>query len=283
MEQTISTTCCETEPMIRKRHNKIQIGCYKKDHTVRYFLIGVAVLTLISFLSLDIDWYKLLVRLPEIPLVFVKLFMFHFNKMDQIITAFLETVSVAVLSTFLGIILGMIFGVFAADNILRIRFLPTFVKAFFSFIRAIPTVVWVLLMLVCLGFGPGAGIVGLCIHTTAFFTRSFAQSFEDVSDEVIEALEVTGARKMQIFFQAILHSSLSQIIAWIGMRFEINFAECAILGMVGAGGIGFMISNSIQGYDYGTAGVAIVIVFLFAYGIERTFVAIKRTLAKSIA
>ena len=195
--------------------------------------------------------------------------------------AFYETISVAVLSTFIGIILGMFFGIFAADNILRIRFLPTFVKAFFSFIRAIPTIVWVLLMLVCLGFGPAAGIVGLSIHTTAFFTRSFAQSFEDVPDEVLEALEATGARKMQIFFQAILHSSLSQIIAWIGMRFEINFAECAILGMVGAGGIGFMISNSIQGYDYGTAGVAIVMVFLFAYCIERTFVAIKRALAKN--
>ena len=74
MEQTISTTCCETEPMIRKRHNKIQIGCYKKDHTVRYFLTGVAVLTLISFLSLDIDWYKLLVRLPEIPLDYNSIF-----------------------------------------------------------------------------------------------------------------------------------------------------------------------------------------------------------------
>ena len=265
----------------KSKTGKIKIGCCKKDNTVRYFLTGVVILTLISFLSLDIEWGKLFQRLPEIPRIFGKLFMFHFTKMDQIMTAFYETISVAVLSTFLGIILGMFFGIFAADNILRIRFLPTFVKAFFSFIRAIPTIVWVLLMLVCLGFGPAAGIVGLCIHTTAFFTRSFAQSFEDVSDEVIEALEATGASKMQIFFQAILHSSLSQIIAWIGMRFEINFAECAILGMVGAGGIGFMISNSIQGYDYGTAGVAIVMVFLFAYCIERTFVAIKRALAKS--
>lgn len=281
MEQNFSNTSAKTEPFIKTKRNKIQIGCYKKDHTVRYFLAGVAILTLISFLSLDIDWYKLLLRLPEIPRIFSKLFLFRFNKMDQIVQAFYETISVAVLSTFLGIILGMIFGIFAADNILRIRFLPVFVKAFFSFIRAIPTIVWVLLMLVCLGFGPAAGIVGLCIHTTAFFTRSFAQSFEDVSDEVIEALEATGARKMQIFFQAILHSSLSQIIAWIGMRFEINFAECAILGMVGAGGIGFMISNSIQGYDYGTAGVAIVMVFLFAYCIERTFVAIKRALAQN--
>lgn len=281
MEQKKLSEAVETERILKSKNGKIKIGCAKRDNSVRYFLLGIAILTVISFLSLDIEWLKLFVRLPEIPRIFVKLFMFHFDKMNQIMQAFYETISVAVLSTFIGIILGMFFGIFAADNILRIRFLPTFVKAFFSFIRAIPTIVWVLLMLVCLGFGPAAGIVGLCIHTTAFFTRSFAQSFEDVPDEVLEALEATGARKMQKFFQAIFHSSLSQIIAWIGMRFEIDFAKCAILGMVGAGGIGFMISNSIQGYDYGTAGVAIVMVFLFAYCIERTFVAIKRTLARN--
>ncbi len=272
----------EKEKIIqRDRKGNIQIGCRQKDNTIRYFLMGIGVLTIISFFFLDVEWIKLFSRLPEIPLIFVKLFALEFNQMDQILEAFLETVSVAVLSTFLGAILGLIFGLLAAENIFRIKGLPTVVKASFSFIRAVPTLVWVLLMLVCLGFGPAAGIVGLSIHTTAFFTRSFAQSFEDVSDEVIEALEVTGAGKMQIFFNAILSSSFSQIIAWIGMRFEINFAECAILGMVGAGGIGFMIQNSIQSYEYGSAGVAIIMVFLFAYLIERVFVVIKRTLANN--
>lgn len=271
----------ETVEILRQKNGKIKIGCKEKDSFVSYFLAGIGALTVISFFFLDIEWGKLFTRLSEIPLIFAKLFMFEFNKMDLILDAFLETISVAVLSTFLGVIFGLFFGIFAANNVLRIKGLPTFVKAFFSFIRAVPTLVWVLLMLVCLGFGPAAGIVGLCVHTTAFFTRSFAQSFEDVSDEVIEALEVTGAGKMQIFFNAILSSSLSQIIAWIGMRFEINFAECAILGMVGAGGIGFMIQNSIQSYEYGSAGVAIVMVFLFAYFIERIFVVIKRALAKN--
>lgn len=272
----------EKEKIIqRDRKGNIQIGCRQKDNTIRYFLMGIGVLTIISFFFLDVDWIKLFSRLPEIPLIFVKLFALEFHQMDRILEAFLETISVAVLSTFLGVILGLIFGLFAAENIFRIKGFPIFIKAIFSFIRAVPTLVWVLLMLVCLGFGPAAGIVGLSIHTTAFFTRSFAQSFEDVSNEVIEALEVTGAGKMQIFINAILSSSLSQIIAWIGMRFEINFAECAILGMVGAGGIGFMIQNSIQSYEYGSAGVAIIMVFLFAYLIERVFVVIKRTLAKN--
>lgn len=92
----------------------------------------------------------------------------------------------------------------------------------------------------------------------------------------IEALEATGAGRLSIFVNAVLPAALSQIVAWAGMRLETNFSECAILGMVGAGGVGFVISNSLQGYDYGTAGVAILLVFLVAYCIERLFVRIKK-------
>ena len=164
----------------------------------------------------------------------------------------------------------------AAKNVFRIPALSVITRSFFTFLRAVPTPVWVLLMLVCLGMGPEAGVAGLCVHTTAFFTKSFGQSFESIPDETIEALEVTGASRLSIFTNAILPAALSQLVAWAGMRLETNFSECAILGMVGAGGIGYVISNSLQGYDYGTAGIAILLVFLVAYCIERVFVHIKK-------
>ncbi|MFQ9935853.1 MAG: PhnE/PtxC family ABC transporter permease [Phascolarctobacterium faecium] len=61
-----------------------------------------------------------------------------------------------------------------------------------------------------------------------------------------------------------------------GLRFEINFSESAILGMIGAGGIGFAIANNIQGYQFGAAGLAIVLVFVFAYCVELVFTTIKK-------
>ena len=188
----------------------------------------------------------------------------------------METVSIAVLSLLYSLILGIIFGMLAARNVFRLPWLSVLTQSFFTFLRAVPTPVWVLLMLVCLGMGPEAGVAGLCVHTTAFFTKSFAQSFESIPEETIEALEVTGASRLSIFMNAVLPAALSQIVAWAGMRLEVNFSECAILGMVGAGGVGYVISNSLQGYDYGTAGVAILLVFLVAYCIERVFVRIKK-------
>ena len=180
------------------------------------------------------------------------------------------------LSTLYSLLLGLFFGLLAAENILRLKWFSRLVQSFFTFLRAVPTPVWVLLLMVCLGMGPAAGIAGLCVHTTAFFTKSFSQSFESIPKETIEALEATGVGQLGIFLNAVLPSALALVVAWVGMRFEINFSECANLGMVGAGGIGYVISKSIQGYEYETAGFSILLVFPLAYLIERIFVRIKR-------
>ena len=225
---------------------------------------------------LDINWSKILSRIPDIGTVFWNLGHYDFSKIDLILTSLLDTICIAVLSLLYSMVLGIFFGMFAARNVFKINALSVFVQSFFSFLRAVPTPIWVLLMLVCLGMGPEAGVAGLCVHTTAFFTKSFAQSFESILEETLEALEATGTTRVNVFFNAVLPAALSQIVAWCGMRLEVNFSECTILGMVGAGGVGFVISTSLQGYDYGTAGVAITLVFIVAYCIERMFVRIKK-------
>ena len=259
-----------------KGTSRIPVTCRQRNPFIPRFLFGTVILTILSLLYLEIDWIKMFFRIPEIGVVFWELAHLDFSNMDLIASSLMETISIAVLSLLYSLVLGIFFGMLAARNIFRIPALSVFTQSFFTFLRAVPTPVWVLLMLVCLGMGPEAGVAGLCVHTTAFFTKSFAQSFESISDETIEALEVTGAGRLSIFFNAVLPAALSQIVAWAGMRLETNFSECAILGMVGAGGVGYVISNSLQGYDYGTAGVAILLVSLVAYFIERIFVRIKK-------
>lgn len=260
----------------RSERTKIPVKCRRRNRFIPAFLAGTAVLSILSLLYLDIDWAKMASRVPDIGLVFWDLFHLDFTNMDLIFSSLVETISIAVLSLLYSLILGILFGMLAARNIFRLPWLSVLTQSFFTFLRAVPTPVWVLLMLVCLGMGREAGVAGLCVHTTAFFTKSFAQSFESIPEETIEALEVTGASRLSIFVNAVLPAALSQIVAWAGMRLETNFSECAILGMVGAGGVGYVISNSLQGYDYGTAGVAILLVFLVAYGIERFFVRVKK-------
>lgn len=262
-----------------KKTSRIPVKCRETNKLIPVFLCGVVVLSVMSLLYLDIDWLKMASRIPDVGVVFWNLAHLDFANIDLVFSSLLETISIAVLSLLYSLVLGIVFGMLAARNVFRIPVLSMLTQSFFTFLRAVPTPVWVLLMLVCLGMGPEAGVAGLCVHTTAFFTKSFAQSFESIPDETLEALEVTGAGRLSIFTNAILPTALSQIVAWVGMRLETNFSECAILGMVGAGGIGYVISTSLQGYDYGTAGVAILLVFFVAYGIERIFVKIKKKFA----
>ena len=259
-----------------RKRTRIPVRCRQRNRFIPGFLAAAALLSAVSLVYLDIDWLKMLSRVPDIGIVFWDLAHLDFTNLDLIFSSLAETVSIAVLSLLYSLVLGIVFGMLAARNVFRIPVLSVVTQSFFTFLRAVPTPVWVLLMLVCLGMGPEAGVAGLCVHTTAFFTKSFAQSFESIPDETVEALEATGAGRLSIFFNAVLPAALSQIVAWTGMRLETNFSECAILGMVGAGGIGYVISNSLQGYDYGTAGVAILLVFLVAYCIERLFVRIKK-------
>ncbi|MBQ8296536.1 MAG: ABC transporter permease subunit [Ruminococcus sp.] len=282
MEQTIvQNTAKQTDNnAVSKKEKKIPVGCRQKNKFIPCFMAGTVLLTVISLMYLEIDWIKLASRVPEIGKVFAELAHFDFSNMDLIFSSMLETISIAVLSLLYSLILGVVFGMIAARNILRIKWLSVLTQSLFTFLRAVPTPVWVLLMLVCLGMGPEAGVAGLCVHTTAFFTKTFAQSFESIPDETLEALEATGTSRISIFVNAVLPAAFSQIAAWTGMRLETNFSECAVLGMVGAGGVGFVISRNLQSYEYGTAGLAIVLVFAVAYCIERLFVAIKKKIAQ---
>ena len=222
---TVNCAAGAAQRPVEKKRSKIPVKCRQRNRFIPMFLAGVAALSVLSLAYLDIDWLKMTSRAGDIGVVFWDLAHLDFTNMDLILSSLVETVSIAVLSLLYSLILGIIFGMLAARNVFRLPWLSVLTQSFFTFLRAVPTPVWVLLMLVCLGMGPEAGVAGLCVHTTAFFTKSFAQSFESIPEETIEALEVTGASRLSIFMNAVLPAALSQIVAWAGMRLEVNFSE----------------------------------------------------------
>ena len=114
------------------------------------------------------------------------------------------------------------------------------VKCVIALIRAVPTVLWVLIFAVSAGLGSVAAVIGLTFHSLAYLTKVYAESIEEIDDGTIEALRASGAGFWQIVFQAIVPASLSRMVAWTFMRFEINFTNAIAVGAAaGAGGIGF--------------------------------------------
>jgi phosphonate transport system permease protein len=260
----------------RPRPPRIPVGSLKQDAPVYIFLIALAALTVLSLGLLDADWQKLLRRAPRLGQVFLDMARFSTERFSLTLLTLAETVTVAALALIYSLGLGLALGALAAENLSPWKPLSPVIKSFLAFIRAVPTPVWVLLVLASMGFGMASGIVGLSFHAAAFFGMVFAQLFEEVPAEAIEAVRASGANRVQVFFGAVLPSSLSGIIAWTALRFETNYQEAAILGMVGAGGVGYTIMAAMNSYKLGRAGLAVALVFLFALGIELLSAAIKK-------
>ena len=260
----------------KSRPPKIPAGNLKRDLPVYIFLSSLAVLTVVSLTLLDADWHKLVRRFPRLGEVFLDMAHFSAERFSLTLLTFIETLTVAALALIYSLVLGLVLGALAAENIGPWKPLSPVIKSFLAFIRAVPTPVWVLLVLASMGFGMAPGVMGLSFHATAFFGMVFAQLFEEVPDGAIEAVRASGANRAQVFFGAVLPSSLSGIIAWTALRFETNYQEAAILGMVGAGGIGYTIMAAMTSYKFGRAGLAVLIVFVFALGIELLSTFIKQ-------
>lgn len=114
------------------------------------------------------------------------------------------------------------------------------IKSFIAVVRAVPTVLWVLIFAVSAGLGSVAAVVGLIFHSFAYLTKAYAESIEEIEPGIIEALKANGASYWQIVFQAIVPSTITSMVAWTFMRFEINFTNAVAMGAAaGAGGIGF--------------------------------------------
>jgi phosphonate transport system permease protein len=113
-------------------------------------------------------------------------------------------------------------------------------RGFVAFVRAVPTVLWVLIFAVGAGLGSVAAVVGMTFHSFGYLLKAFSESFEELDEGTLEALKATGASWLSIVTQAVIPSSLAALTSWTFLRFEINFTTAVAMGAAaGAGGVGF--------------------------------------------
>ena len=159
--------------------------------------------------------------------------------LGQALYAVLMTLGLGFLTTLIGAIIALVGGLLAARNLSSAR-VSLAIKGFVAFIRAVPTVIWVLIFAIGAGLGSVAAVVGMSFHSIGYLIKAYSESFEELDSGVIEALKASGANWLQIVFQAVLPSSLGYLVSWTFVRFEINFTTAVAMGAAaGAGGIGY--------------------------------------------
>ncbi|WP_197083316.1 PhnE/PtxC family ABC transporter permease [Afipia felis] len=184
------------------------------------------------------------------------------------------TLGLAFLTTLFGGFIALFLGLLGAQN-LAPKSVTNVIKIFVAFIRAVPTILWVLIFAVTAGLGAAAAVIGMTFHSVSYLTKAYAESFEDLDRDVIEALKASGANWWQIVFQAVIPSSFTFLLSWTFLRFEMNFANAVVMGAAaGASGVGFDLYMA-SGYYFDLREVGLITYVILAFAIALETIAIR--------
>ncbi|UJL45919.1 ABC transporter permease subunit [Virgibacillus sp. NKC19-16] len=263
-----------TRPYIkRRRDGRINLKAgNKSDRVMRVTLILFVVLTVMAFLFFDYTGLELSSAISEtfynLKVMFLQPGLSHFG-LGEAIHQIGITLGLAVLSTVLGGVIALFLALMAATNLSK-DWLSKTVRIVVAFIRAVPTVLWVLIFAIAAGLGSEAAILGMLFHSIAYLVKAFSESFEEVDPGIIEALRATGSSWWHIVTHAVLPSTFTYLMSWTFLRFEINFGVAVAMGAAaGAGGIGFELSMASGFYfDLSEVGFITYAILLIAILLE---------------
>jgi phosphonate transport system permease protein len=188
---------------------------------------------------------------------------------QTVVGATLETVQMALAGTFLALVAAFPLGFLAARNTTPHRMVYHAVRTVLNLVRTIPDLALGLLFVAAVGLGAFAGTLALAVHTATVLGKLLSESIENIDEGVIEAIRATGAGYSQILSFAVLPQILPDLISFTLYRFETNIRAASVLGLIGAGGIGYLMNTSFRTFQYQEAAaivlVLIVLVMLVDY------------------
>lgn len=201
-------------------------------------------------------------------------YMFHsmlpptLSRPPDIVAGAIESIQVAVLGTFFGIIFSLVLSIFAAKNLTPHIFISHIVKAFATLVRAVPAMIWALLFIIAVGLGTTPGIMALSVNSIGMLVKVYSAAIEEIDDGVIEAIKATGGSKVHVVLQGVMPSIMSIFISWSILRFDSNIRYSTVLGIVGAGGIGWELLRASRNADYGQVLGVTFVIFIIVLSME---------------
>ena len=164
--------------------------------------------------------------------------------MAKFFPALVETINIAAVSTLIGACAGLILSLLSTRGLARWpRLIPVF-RRFMDIMRAVPEIVIALMLIFVLGGGPVPAMIAIAIHTAGALGKLFSEVAENADLKPVEGLSSTGASWMQRMWLGVLPQVAPNYLSYALLRFEINIRASAILGFVGAGGLGYELRNA---------------------------------------
>jgi phosphonate transport system permease protein len=213
------------------------------------WLAGLALLVIVTWRGAEVSVTSLVEGLPLAVEFLGRLFPADWSVLGEMLRSCLETVSIAFLGTIVSVLLGLVMGLLAASNLVPAP-LAAAIKAMLAFIRSIPVILLALLFVAAVGLGPFPGTLAIAFHGIGMLGKLYADEFEAVDPRVLEAVWGTGGGWLATVRYGVLPQALPQLFSLSLFRFEMNVREATVLGLVGAGGIGYYIQLYARAFQY---------------------------------
>jgi phosphonate transport system permease protein len=231
------------------------------NRVLRYAIYGgVALYLVVAFGTVELNWTRMSEGVVRAGRLFAGFLQPDFtSRWDDIQAGLLESLTMTVTSTIVGIILSVPFGIGAARNIAPLP-VYAFCRAFIAVARSLQEVIIAIFLVVLFGFGPFAGFLTLAFATIGFLAKLLAEDIEDIDPAPLEAIRATGAGWWQVLVYAVLPQVAPRLIGLSMYRVDINFRESAVVGIVGAGGIGATLNTAMDRYEFDSAAAILLII-----------------------
>jgi phosphonate transport system permease protein len=186
----------------------------------------------------------------------------NWSFISRLVKPVLETIQLAIWGTVLSVILSLPICFLAAKNLSPHPVVFYVTRQLLNAARGINEIIFALIFVAAVGLGPFAGVLALSIHGAGMLGKFFAEAIEEVDHGPVEALRATGANAVQTIAFGVMPQVIPSWIAATLYRLEVNLRAATILGMVGAGGIGFELMGSLKLFQYEDTAMCVLVILV---------------------
>lgn len=240
-------------------------------------LLLLVVLIAWAWSGADIQWDKLVTGLPRMAAFFNRMIPPDMTVAKIVGAATMETIQIALCGTLFSAVVSFPLGLLAATNLTPV-WVHQPVKGILSVLRAVPLILLALLFVSTVGLGPFPGVLAIALHSTGMLGKFYAEAFENARRGPMEALHSAGATWLQQIRFGVLSQVAPDLARDTLFRFELNLRESLILGLVGAGGIGFYIQLYARSFQYEKVATLTILVLILVVLVEQISVTIRQRL-----
>jgi phosphonate transport system permease protein len=230
--------------------------------------LGAAAYLALAFGTTDVNWHRVWEGLPRGAQFITAFFPPNFvSRWDEIVEGISESLWMTVVSTVVGIAISIPVGIGAARNIAPAP-VYYFCRAILAVSRSFQEIILAIFFVKLFGFGPFAGFVTLSFATIGFYGKLLAEDIEDMDASQAEAVRATGASWLQWINFGVQPQVMPRMIGLGLYRLDINFRESAVVGIVGAGGIGATLDTSFDRYEFDSAAAIVLVIIAIVMLVE---------------